>query len=237
VLNMLSSRFQLERVVRVREFLQERFGSLKSAFKAMDENRSGSLSQEEWMHVMRGSHGYPIAEDVKVCFQFLDKDGSHAVGGKEFDFLNGFDHEAFLKEVQKFADHVFEKYGSIEAAYEAFDTNVRPGKARQSPGLEPKEFLNGCKRCGWQGSYDPRMLYNYLDASHFGCVSLTEFRLLTDLDAAEVLEMSADIMHKAVATFKEFSVKFAESAPPEAVPESHWAFLHEEIRAVAQEDA
>lgn len=244
VLNMLSSRFQLERVVRVREFLQERFGSLKSAFKAMDENRSGSLSEEEWMEVMAGSHGYPVHEDVRVCFQFLDKDGSLAVGSKEFEFLGTFDHEAFLKELQLFADHVFEQFGSIESAYEAFDKNPGLAKTRQSTanpgpraaGLEPKEFLSGCKRSGWQGAYDPRMLYNYLDASHVGCVSLTEFRLLTDLDAAEVLEIAADLMHRAVASFKDFTIKFASMAPLEAVQTSHWAFLHEEIRAMTQDD-
>eukprot|EP00434_Breviolum_minutum_P013540 symbB.v1.2.011933.t1/scaffold814.1/size160240/3 len=90
--SILSAYFQLQRVERVRTFLEDRFGTLKAAFKFMDADRSGSLttqvhlkngaaldaqiqciSRQEWMDFMMGPQGYADEEDVKVCFSSLTR--------------------------------------------------------------------------------------------------------------------------------------------------------------------
>merc|ERR1712241_605281 len=82
-LSLFSARHQLARTRQVRDFLQERFGSLKAAFKAMDEERCGTLSGTEWTKKMIHEHGFGSPEDLQACFRFIDKDGGRQFTSRE----------------------------------------------------------------------------------------------------------------------------------------------------------
>jgi len=242
-LNILSAKYQLQRVGFVRDFLRERFGSSKASFKALDEDRSGSLSAEEWMKKMGNQHGYSATEDMKACFHFIDKDGSMVLTSKEFDFLGNFNENLFFQDVRALRKHLGEKFGSIEAAYDAFEQRRGPntsapeggsGSHRGGKGIEPKDFLTACRLAGFKATHDPRLLFNFLDASHTGRLQRSEFYLLEKLDAIEELEQSSEIMHEAIASLKAFALKDAPSKP--GCGEEHWITLHQELRAVTHDD-
>jgi Ca2+-binding EF-hand superfamily protein len=244
LMGVLSSNFKLERVDRVREFIVETFGSMPKAYKAMDKNKSGSLSIDEWMDVMANEYDYEDVDDVKACFEFLDKDCSNIISAKEFQFLNAFSRTDFMHEVRNFAEHLAGKYESVEMAYEDFECNGTRAK-RQSNGppgtgesrrsefnsyLEPRDFAEGYKRSGYQGSYDPRLLFNFLDAARNCHVSKLEFRLLEKLDAVEKMDQSADFMTKAIASLKGWVF---ENYPGDADKDS-WARTYAAIMEAAR---
>jgi len=231
-LAVLSAKFQLERVVSVRDFLKGRFGTLKAAFKAMDENRSGTLSKEEWMDVMKGRQSYPVQEDCVVCFQFFDKDNSQVLSGKEFELLGTFDQGKLLDDAQALCDLLVERHGSLEAAFDA----LRPpsmGPAR--PGLDFRDFLAGLEASEFQCSVDPRLLFNFLDAMHVGCVTRNEFVQMGKLDAVDELQERTELMQGAISSLKAFMGKFFEASPPEGGGDL-WALLHQELRNVTHGD-
>jgi Ca2+-binding EF-hand superfamily protein len=221
LLGVLSSNFQLERVDRVRDFIIDTFGTMPKAYKAMDKNKSGALNIEEWTEVMSQEYEYAEEQDVRSTFSFLDKDCSNIISAKEFQFLANFNRHDFMREVRAFSEHLVNKYESIELAYEDFEMNG-PRAKRQSanpPGtgesrrsdlvsfLEPRDFNEGYKRSGFQGSYDPRLIFNFLDAARNCHVSRTEFKLLDQLSAVEKLKESAEFMTSAIATFKAWAVE------------------------------
>jgi Ca2+-binding EF-hand superfamily protein len=173
MLNVLSARFQLQRVLRVRDFLEQRFGSLKSAFKAMDKNRMEQLATDSWMEMMETQQLYPDMEDARATCQFLDMDASHTLTPNDFGvLLKELREDDFLRELAALKDHIHEVYGGVDEAYSEF----KQGRY----GLDANSFLKGCKACNFRGpcNYDPRLLFNFLDASHCGRLSRREFSLL-----------------------------------------------------------
>jgi len=199
LLNVLSARFQLQRVLRVRDFLEQRFGSLKSAFKAMDKNRMEQLATDSWMEMMETQQLYPDMEDARATCQFLDVDASHTLTPNDFGLLRVLREDDFLRELAALRDHISEAYGGVDEAYSEFK------QARH--GLDANSFLKGCKACNFRGpcNYDPRLLFNFLDASHCGRLSRREFVLLKHLDATETLQRKGDEACKAINCLKEFA--------------------------------
>mmetsp|Transcript_70838 Transcript_70838/g.125077 ORF Transcript_70838/g.125077 Transcript_70838/m.125077 type:complete len:1116 (-) Transcript_70838:13-3360(-) len=253
-LNILSAYFQLERVERVRKFLEDRFGTLKAAFKYIDADKSGSLTTEEWMEFMLGPQGYPDEEDIKVCFIFIDKDFSGQLTSKEFDFLGNFDGREFVADVRDLRDHIVEKYENLEDAYVAFEQRLAPvdmggievsklsekkRKRREGRGLSGQDFVNACRLCGFKGKFDSRLHFNFLDAAHVGHITRNEFLQLGKLGAVEALHASSERMRKAIATLKAFVFKEAQLQAPEEEQEDErwkWAAVHKALRDATHDD-
>lgn len=249
LLGVLSSNFQLERVDRIRDFIMDNFGSMPKAYKVMDKNKSGALSADEWKEVMEGEYEYEDLDDVQATFAFLDKDCSNVISSREFQFLAHFNRDDFMNEIRKFAEHLVQKYESIELAFDDFEANgsrakSRPTTAGQPPGtgesrrseftsyLEPKDFIEGYKRSGFSGAYDPRCIFNFLDCSRNIHVSRLEFRLLEQLDAVEKMNASAKFMTHAIATLKHWAV---ENYPGDHDKDS-WARTYAAILEAARHD-
>lgn len=199
-LGVLSARFQLLRVMRVRDFLEQRFGSLKSAFKAMDKNRTEQLATDTWADMMETQQLYPDMEDVRATCQFLDVDGSHTLTPNDFYLLGRLQADSFLRELAALRDHLIETFGGLDEAYAAFERTGR--------GLDANSFLKGCKTCSFRGpsNYDTRLLFNFLDASHCGRLREREFVLLNRLGAAERLEQVGSVATQAIAALKDFAL-------------------------------
>ncbi|CAJ1424545.1 unnamed protein product, partial [Effrenium voratum] len=262
--SILSAYFQLQRVERVRKFLETRFGTLKAAFKYMDADRSGSLTTQEWMDFMMGPQGYASEEDVKVCFFFIDKDFSGQLTSKEFEFLGNFDGRDFVEDVEKLRDYLVEKYENLEEphlrsalttdAYDAWEQKMPPldmggtdlsqipekrRMRREGRGLSGQDFVNACRMCGFKGRFDPRLLFNFLDASHVGHITRNEFLQLGKLGAVEALHITSERMRKGIGTLKAFIFQEAElEDPEEAQPDDKWkwAAVHKALRDVTQDD-
>jgi len=252
--SILSAYFQLERVERVRTFLEDRFGNLKAAFKYMDADRSGSLTTQEWMDFMMGPQGYADEEDVKVCFFFIDKDFSGQLTSKEFEFLGNFDGRDFVNDVAKLRDYLVEKYENLEDAFDAFEQKMPPldmggtdlsqipekkRKRREGRGLSGNDFVNCCRMCNFKGRFDPRLLFNFLDASHVGHITRNEFLQLGKLGAVEALRISSERMRNGISTLKHFifhEVELEEPITPQEDDKWKWAGVHKALREVTQDD-
>eukprot|EP00933_Yihiella_yeosuensis_P035707 TRINITY_DN29294_c0_g1_i1.p1 TRINITY_DN29294_c0_g1~~TRINITY_DN29294_c0_g1_i1.p1 ORF type:complete len:1123 (-),score=308.10 TRINITY_DN29294_c0_g1_i1:59-3427(-) len=256
-LNILSAYHQLQRVTRVREFLQERFGSLKAAFKFMDRDRKGSLSTQTWMDVMMGEQGYECEEDIRTCFIFIDKDGGGSLSSKEFEFLGQFDDRALVADVKSLCDHLVEKYENLDDAYVGFEQRIPPPdpnapegeeapkkkkkSSREGRGLQPADFVRGVKMSGFKGKFDSRLHFSFLDAAHVGRITINEFKLLGTLGAVEALHYASSNMRNAIKSLKTFVLQTAqlEAPPPEERGEGDgwkWAAIHQAIRDVTHDD-
>lgn len=258
LLGVLSSNFKLERVEKIRQFIIKTFKTMTTAYKAIDKNKSGALSVDEWIGIFSEEYDYDDPDDVKACFEFLDKDCSNVISNKEFQFLGAFEREDFMREVRTFADYLIGKYENIDNAYDEFDAHSGKTKRNSTDGnppgtgdstkltklslgssgninlgcIDPKEFIDGFKRSGFQGSYDPRLIFNFLDAARNGHVSRTEFKLLEKLDAVEEMNKSAEFMTSALASFKQW---VAEKYPGDADKDS-WGLVHHAITEAAREE-
>jgi len=232
--NVLSAKFQLQRVAIIRDFLRERFGTLKAAFKAMDTDRDGELSREQWLALMC-QQGYEIDEDCKVCFHFIDVDASCVLTSKEFDFLEKYDENRFLDDMQALQDHLQDMHGTLEDAFEAFQqTNISADShADRRDFLERGEFHAGCSGMGFSGVYDPRLLFNFLDAMHVGQITLAEFLMLGKLDAVDDLEAHRARSQNAITSLRTFAEGrgFDEGESAEL-----WLSLHQELRSATHGD-
>jgi len=232
--NVLSAQFQLQRVGIVRDFLREHFGTLKAAFKAMDADRDGELSRDEWLTLM-SQRGYEMDEDCKVCFHFIDVDASCVLTNKEFDFLERYDEKKFLSDVQSLHNHLKDKYDTLEDAFEVFQqTRVSADyDIGQRDFLERADFLAGCSVSGFSGVYDPRLLFNFLDAVHVGQLTLAEFLMLGKLDAVDDLEAHSVRSQKAITSLRRFAEgrTFEEEESAEL-----WSSLHQELRSATHGD-
>jgi Ca2+-binding EF-hand superfamily protein len=243
ILGLLSAMFQLSRLERVREFMLDHFGSLLSAFKAMDDNRSGQLNLREWTEVMMDQHDYEGAEDIASCFALLDKDNQNVLTAKEFEYLEAFDRDSFLAEVQELHDMIIAKHGTLSEAYDAFlrirsgskkgtkgskvdaekssAHKVKKGVAGESvvfSGLKPEDFFAGADACGFHGCHDPRFMFNFLDSTHNKRLDQSEFCLLGHLGAADEMKRNRALMHDAIAALKSFAARVAAARPPRPPP-------------------
>ncbi|CAE8624761.1 unnamed protein product, partial [Polarella glacialis] len=252
-LNILSAYYQLTRVERVRDFLQERFGSLKAAFKFMDEDRSGSLTTEEWLSIMMGPQGYPCEEDIRVCFIFIDKDFSGELTNKEFEFLGNFDGREFAADVSALCEHLVEKYENLEDAYTAFEQRIPPPgpdedgpkdwklkKKRMGKGLAAQDFVNGGRLAGFKGKFDLRLHFNFLDAAHVGHITKNEFLQLGKLGVVEFLHTSSERMRRAIASMKGFVLNDAELEAADGANTENdswkWAAVHQAMKDATFDD-
>eukprot|EP00434_Breviolum_minutum_P013541 symbB.v1.2.011934.t1/scaffold814.1/size160240/4 len=93
--------------------------------------------------------------------------------------------------------------------------------------------------CGYKGRFDPRLLFNFLDASHVGHITRNEFVQLGKLGAVEALQISSERMRNGIGTLKTFIFQEAQLEEPEE-PQSDdswkWAGVHKALRDVTEDD-
>jgi Ca2+-binding EF-hand superfamily protein len=82
--------------------------SVKAALHAMDDNRSGRVSLQEWVDCM-GEMNYPHSEEAALAFAFMDTDQTGIVGAKEFRHLQELNVNDFLKDMSEFVGFFQEK--------------------------------------------------------------------------------------------------------------------------------
>jgi len=276
-LNVFSARNRLDRVCDVWDFMRERFGSSHGGFQAVDEPRAGTVGLEVFADVMVSQHGYPVKEDVRATFQFMNIHRRNAVSPKDFEVLDTLDADRFLADVALLKDCLEQKHGSLLSAFQKFadeattaaveegrfgnrsratsrvssaathtrshtpGTCASAGKSqRPKVSLDPQEFLAGCRASGYQGSYDCRYIFNFLDCSYAGKLGASDFVLLGELDAVDRLERASKPMHSAIAAVKAFALAgtsgTAVGAEGEADGREPWASLHEQLRAATHHD-
>jgi hypothetical protein len=106
--------------------------------------------------------------------------------------------------------------------------------------LDPQEFLAGCRASGYQGSYDCRYIFNFLDCAYAGKLGASDFVLLGELDAIDRLERASKPMHSAIAAVKAFAFAGTDGttvgAEGEADSKDTWASLHAQLRAATHHD-
>merc|ERR1719487_427606 len=116
---------------------------------AMDANGDGKLSPEEVTAGLEKSGASP--EEAAKLLKDMDKDGDgkvspeeihEGIGGAEMDEARGFSHPAAASEagaitVPEFKERAKTKYGTPQAAFDAFDTNPKDGK------ISPEELAAG----------------------------------------------------------------------------------------------
>lgn len=116
-----------------------------------------------------------------------------------------------------------------------------PQKRRQrrsGRGLSGQDFVNACRLCGFKGRFDPRLLFNFLDASHVGHLTANEFLQLGKLGAVEALRSSSERMKKGIGSLKAFIFEEVQLEEPEEVVDEKWkwAAIHQALRDVTQDD-
>lgn len=223
--SIFSGCYQLQRASRVRDFLVEQFGSLKSAFKAMDVTRSGSISLEDFCQMMRETQHYESVEDVTVACHFMDRSSSGNLTSRDFELLGDFDFTAFWAEVKQLQQALLRKHGSMEAAYEVFKSQAPEGVVK----LE--DFVVSCGSLELQESVDPQLHFKFLDTSHVGELGLLDFLQLGQLDSWETLPAVTNLVATAIGSIKAFLQELAYQAPPGPEGEAaKWAALHQALR-------
>jgi len=253
---VLSAGYKVKRVVKVQSFLQNRFGSLKSAFRAMDEGRSGEMETDEWTQKMETQQGYTDIEDVRACCQLLDKDGLKKLTGKDFDVLAGFKEDDFWQGLIEFRDFFVEAYGTLDEAYDGFESRRAPGEGSRSAtadgrpttadsrssfgdkGLKSADFTKSCKRASFRvGPYDPRLFFNFLDAGHMARVGRTEFASLGRLDSNKELEVASGTLRTAIANLRDFAETRLANKEVAVDEGDLWTTLFEDMRTAIGEDS
>lgn len=200
MLHLLGAFYNIERVERCKEWLIGNFGDLMKAYKALDANRSGSLSLGEWSHAVRelGYEQTAGLEDVQEAFFVLDRDGSGILNPREFQELGKYDKRHIRKLVIDFGKQVLRRYGGPDKAFNAFDKN-------KNGELSCAEFKQMHKELKLESKDDPGLIFNFLDASHGGVVAPGEFAMLTRFQRhTEVLEAREALDH-AIIDLKRFA--------------------------------
>eukprot|EP00929_Paragymnodinium_shiwhaense_P050280 TRINITY_DN25322_c0_g2_i1.p1 TRINITY_DN25322_c0_g2~~TRINITY_DN25322_c0_g2_i1.p1 ORF type:complete len:1092 (+),score=318.24 TRINITY_DN25322_c0_g2_i1:83-3358(+) len=248
-MGMFSARYQLKRVGRVKDFLESRFGSLKSAFRAMDEHRSGCLSSETFAELMDGQQQYPIPEDVKSTYRLLDKDGTCALTPAHFETLGNWTEDEFLAEVKVVRDQLISAWGDLDKAWQGIELRLSPPNLsgpgsqaasrphtgtshatasvrskRAGQGLGALEFEKGLKKSGYRppkdSPYDYRMIFNFLDCTHRGKLMQPDFAMLGRLEVSQELEDGRNQMSKSMDTFRDFVLRSEMSEEPTPAEEA-----------------
>eukprot|EP00927_Polykrikos_kofoidii_P044280 TRINITY_DN38291_c0_g1_i1.p1 TRINITY_DN38291_c0_g1~~TRINITY_DN38291_c0_g1_i1.p1 ORF type:complete len:1129 (-),score=220.10 TRINITY_DN38291_c0_g1_i1:136-3522(-) len=272
-LGLLSAHFQIQRGFRVRSFLEIRFGSLKSAFRAMDEFRGGTIQASRWQELMDTQHSYEHPEDVRCCCHFLDKDGSGTLTSKDFELLGSLDQEILSAEISSLNDHLVSQWGNLADAYDGFLLRKAPPKSldalkaaatptdapgdvemtaseslqgakRTSKGLESCDFAKGCRRSGFRGSgsFDLRLIFNFLDSPHLGRLNADEFLMLARKTACADLERISEQVSAAVSSIRSFAMNRRQiskqpiSFSVEDAEERSLGILFEDLRVAMHDD-
>lgn len=118
-------------------------------------------------------------------------------------------------------------------------SSTSAGKNRRPKvSLDPQEFLAGCRASGYQGSYDCRYIFNFLDTAYAGKMGASDFVLLGELDAIDRLERASKPMHSTIAAVKAFAFAGTDAfgAEGEADGKNTWASLHAQLRAATHHD-
>merc|ERR1740121_118514 len=182
---------------------------------------------------MTGQHGYKNTSDLTACMNFIDKDGAKMLTTKELEALGAFSEESFLQDMSALRASAVEKYGSIAAAFEAFERFAQQKQAGM--GLEPKDFLSGCRVLALKSQHDPRLLFNFLDAMHVGRLQREDFMLLERLGVIEEHGKVSEEMRAAISSLKDFANSGGqdnESSDAAAM----WSKLHKDLRDVTESD-
>jgi Ca2+-binding EF-hand superfamily protein len=254
-LNLISANHRLERVCAVRDFLVERFGSVAQAFQALDENRTGTLGMEEFADVMEGQHGYSSKDDIRATFQFVNIHRNHQLVPKDFEVLEELDMFKFFDDVAALEECLVSKHGSLKEAFTAFQEEAgKEGKQKSrattamsehrsmsiaaasarrplKPDLDPSDFLGGCRLSGFQGGYDPRYVFNFLDPACEGKLGPADFALLGELFNMETLEVTTKRLSAAIDAVRAFAL-----ANGDCGEESPWEVLHRRLREATHHD-
>jgi len=110
-----------------------------------------------------------------------------------------------------------------------------------SKGLSPQDFLSGCRSSGYQGSFDARYIFNFLDPACAGYLSVSDFALVGELAAIDRMQRLSVVLHTSITGVRAFATapgddeeKESESGDKgEADP---WASLHARLRAATHHD-
>lgn len=233
-LAMFSARYQLTRVGHVRSFIRERFGSLRAAFKAMDIERSGAIKAEDWIEKMEKQYGFTNPEDLIACVRFIDKDGTRVLSDTDFDALGNFSESEFLKDLQLLHDQMVQHCGTLQEAWNNFGRRAANDEEVQAGmGLRAQGFLAGCQLMGFNGTYHPRLLFHFLDATHEGCLRRADFALLARLPVLAESVQEWEHMRAAFASFKPFGMRCDEGTSS-VDQESRWLKFYEDLLASVQ---
>lgn len=221
-LHVFGARQQLKCVRNVQSFLIDRFGSLKGAWKATDEERQGTISTDAWVEKMRLTFKYVEASDLESCVQLLVKH-SGLFTAQVFDLVGKFSDDAFWRELLSFRVALEDTHGSLEEAYETFSCH---GGSH----LTAKMFADGCRSLNFEFSWPPQIAFNLLDIWNKGKVDRDDFLLLESLDVIERLEQRSEKLSAASNSIKEFLVAWAENHDGEVSSAERWVALHLAIR-------
>jgi len=227
-LDLFTSTYALGCVERLRDFLAMRFHNMRAAFRRIDKDGSGGLSfKEVCTQVLK--LGFPgTQDDLSVCWRFLDRDCSGVISMSEFVWMEQLSAADFLTELRRLRDFLVAKFGSLREAFEMMDRkkSFAVGKAGKKEMRELKkqkadlnlpdchldleEFTEGIQvTCGWRGKLDLQVLFNFLDDTHEGVLSLDEWMKLEtfnqDASRPHIQELRKRLLEK----FEDLDVAFS----------------------------
>lgn len=166
---------KMQHVERIHKFIVEYWGDLTTAFKGLDDNKSGAVSKEEFESTLRRLE-YKDWNMVTEVFNFIEPEGSGVLSLKKMLKLQDFNTESFLDGVRKLVMELTTHYGSLEKAYSLMGCSADDDET-----ISCSEFVQACARLDTKKftDIDPRMLYRFLDDSQDGSVTAEEFLRLS----------------------------------------------------------
>eukprot|EP00397_Hematodinium_sp_SG-2012_P001241 GEMP01001242.1.p1 GENE.GEMP01001242.1~~GEMP01001242.1.p1 ORF type:complete len:1621 (+),score=446.88 GEMP01001242.1:61-4923(+) len=166
----------IQNVEKQRDWILNTFGDVHSALQQIDDNNSGRVSFDEWEAAME-RFAYPDEESKFSGFNFMDAEHSKIVDPRDFKKLALFDGTQFLKELKKFCEYFFSLHHNLATTFEEMC-----GEGRKT--LKGREFRTACKRLGYEGKMDTRVVHNFLDINHNGRIAASDFLLLRAFNSA-----------------------------------------------------
>lgn len=153
---------EMKKLEGLKKHLIEKRGSLKEAWKSLDENKSGGISWEEMCQVLPKLN-WPVCEATKKSFFYLDKDGTGLITKEEFLELQGFSYNDFLSQVQHLREEIRKRYMTLGDAFDAVD---KDGSGQ----ISLEEWVKECESIGIasMSKIDCRVLYHFLNVSRGG---------------------------------------------------------------------